>query len=680
MGFKQISKLAKMLHRQEGRESSFLLQKYFLYTFFFGTALTFFSVLFSLDVQRWSKPNPSILIDPHTWHSFYSNAQGSECSPSSRLSKKCPAHPQNPSLWTSTDGRFKENDKLIRRPKKDFWIGTSIPPEKIAQAKSNLANQLILGWIYGSFEVWVNGDYIVAEKPIARDPTIVTLPLSYLQSTAPLKIAIQIHPDSELGTPDMLAAPWKEGFATAEEVAAFKSEAGFWKRSRPFALFLLNFLISTLFFMFWYANKQKQEYFYLAVYGMICAIVQIRLMDIFRGAATALTTEVLDTFLHCAEAGFGLLLAFSFARSRKEIFRYGIPLFLFVPVPLQLARIYFKRMDFLLNMYLYKWVVPSAYFIGAFVCLLQAVYLYREKFTLLTKPRIIRLVLFSLGMIAMGLLYMAQSHEWVSFLSKIIFSRFSHFAIVFLFGAMAMIEYKEERHLLEKSPVSRYHRMKKMPEKLSGALLAVDIKNSEKLFRLSAQSGEAGKIVETCLSHLWASVIACGGTVLQTDGDGLRAFFDKQENAAPALAALRATDLMEKNLMVFCSQLQDQGILEAGTCVPFRAGISCGEIKPSWQEMQGMRVATWTETGSRNPFVESARMLEIERKISTPVEKSAVIVMDEYAHALDKGALAGSWLFERRGVMGKHDHIYLVSAYLPEQGEVKQALSTKQVA
>jgi hypothetical protein len=307
------------------------------------------------------------------------------------------------------------------------------------------------------------------------------------------------------------------------------------------------------------------------------------------------------------------------------------------------------------------WMVPSLHFVGAMVCLVQARHLAASPRAASLGPRINRLYFFSFGMALICLIGISEGQNLISLMTQAFTSRFTHFSVVLMLAITAMREYREERKLLDKSPISKYHRKNPLPGPLKGALLCIDIKNSERLFRLSAETGDAGRIVEGCLSHLWSAVLAHQGTVLSTEGDGLRAFFDGDECTSPARSALLAVDQMQARLDEYALQLRDQGF-SLDSFLSFRAGLVLGEIKPIWQQAGQSQVAGWTEAGQSNAFVDSARLMEAERQLD--YGGSLLVSTVETAFALrGAGTSAGKWLIESRRVEGKHGNSYLVSAY-----------------
>ena len=314
------------------------------------------------------------------------------------------------------------------------------------------------------------------------------------------------------------------------------------------------------------------------------------------------------------------------------------------------------------------WIGPAMYAAGAAACLAQSTYLSvagRSGARLPSRMR--RLAFVGAAMLALAAVEWTIAHDrYYAFTLRVLFANFGQFALLVLLGVIATRDYREERALIEKTPTSVYHRRPSLPERLHGAVLVVDLKNSERLFRLGAHRGEAGSMVEACLSHLWSAAIAEGGVVLQTEGDQLRAFFDSDEHAEPAASALRAADRMSEKLQELAERFADQGFAAEGRpSIDFRGGVAIGEIAPVWQEIGNTRYASWIEVGTMNPFVESARFMELERKLEGAPQDTVVVLAEDAARRLKAFETSGRWFIPGCPFEGKHGRMYRVVAYLP---------------
>ncbi len=648
-----LSKLAEWLRRRPiaDPEPGDRVKLLFYVTLAAATC-SLFALILGREISRWNQLDPELRIAPTDWHVLYEAAPDASNTPPPEA------------LWESAKRRDPSPGVAQQRAHLglDFWIGVSLQAPPLAEAARVRANNLILGWIKGDYRIWLNGEPVTEGSRLDREPIVLTLPPSSFKPNAPLRIAVHIHPEPGAAVPDALAQPLHEGLATHARASAYKSLIGFWKKSRPFGLFLANLLISVFFFLFWNSDRRRREYFYIAAYGLVCACFQVRLMDLFLNSFSQNVTYSLDLVLRFNEAALAMFLGFAFARARREIFLWGLPLAFLLPLAVALA-LPDGPSRYYCNSIVDRWVASALYLTGVAACLLQRRLLMRRRegggLSLPVRER--QLLYFAAGLGVIAILSGMESFQLIPFVERAIFSRAAHLVVMVLLGAIALRDYREERRLIERMPVSRYHRKPQLPESVSGAVLIVDLKGSERLFRAGAESGEGGARVEACLSHLWSAAIACGGTVLQTEGDSLRVFFDEADCPSPALSALRATDEMTRRLWAIADQFGGGGPIH------FRGGMAVGRIRPIWQEMEGTRMASWGEAGDSNVFVESTRMMELERQVKGERPETLLLVPASLVKELSVGNEA-DWCFTNRSFAGKHGRIYAAGAYAPARG------------
>lgn len=236
--------------------------------------------------------------------------------------------------------------------------------------------------------------------------------------------------------------------------------------------------------------------------------------------------------------------------------------------------------------------------LGAAVCLLQAYLLASDaSLSRAMALRIRRLLLFSFGLgVIVALNQIETSSAFVS-LQGIVFGRSSPIFLLVYLAAVALFELGSEHKLVKSTPISPFHRRPVLPPSVPGALLSVDLKNSERILRQGARVGEAGRFTQDCLSLLWEAVSGHGGVVLQTEGDALVALFPLESCPEPARAALAAADSMAVSLRELATKVPGAG----GAALAFRGSIVEGEVRPVWLGAAGERSACWTSSGSRAP-------------------------------------------------------------------------------
>jgi hypothetical protein len=250
-------------------------------------------------------------------------------------------------------------------------------------------------------------------------------------------------------------------------------------------------------------------------------------------------------------------------------------------------------------------------------------------------------------------------------------------------AAIVLREYRDHEHRAERVPVSEFHRRAPLPERLWGSLLTLDLKNSEALYAAGAGVGRAGDIVNHCVSHLATALVENGATILQTEGDQLRAFFAGERHRDPVAQAVAATAGLAQRLHAVATRLSAEFGIEKVEGIGFRAGLATGEIRPIWQDIGGQRAAGWIEAGSENPFVLSSRMMELEKALA-PASSSAtgrLILPEELAAAIAQSPRAVALPWEKRAekTQGKHGKVYEIAVLgfggAQQFGNVGQAIA-----
>ena len=205
----------------------------------------------------------------------------------------------------------------------------------------------------------------------------------------------------------------------------------------------------------------------------------------------------------------------------------------------------------------------------------------------------------------------------------------------------------------------------------------IDLKGSEKLFRLGAEEGDPNKWIGTCLSHMLSCIISNKGTVLQTDGDGLTAFFDVTSSESPMLDAFKAVESIQSEFNIIESYFtQDDQDIDIS--LRFRASMRTGEVKPTWQKYGEEVRASWQEAGNGNVFVDTARLMEIERKLENAGTDSNVVLLDEDASSVlsKRPDLQDKIVCSNTEFEGKHGHKYSCTAFTLDEKDEEERLAS----
>ena len=657
-----LARVAEFLYRPprsgESNESVRSIRvKYFGFVVPICMLLALFAWLLYAETLSWKHEDRVVVLPSSKWKLLPEDV-ASRCE-GLRAESTCAASPSFEALWGS------ELSRAQRRAGSSapFWLGLHLTKAQLEVAQAKSAHYLILGWIRGSYQIWVNGEKMKSGDREDNAPVVFSFPLSWLSDSRGLHLAVYIEPAPGVDRPDVFAKPFPEQFTTAKGAQAYVGSVEFYKKSRPFALFIVNLVFAVMFFFVWYTDRQCREAYYLALYTLVSAALQLRLTDIFIGRFTPSVDYGIDLVLRFYEAAFGLFVGLALARTRRMPYLILMPVALVLPwmlLALSPSPIATRSLAFWIE----RNVLPVSYGLGAMICLMQFLAIRQLGPELAVRRR--RLIFFMLGLAGIACIHLLQQHElFNSIWFRMYVWRLSHFGIVMMLALISLGEYREQRRLARRTPLSKYHRRHPLPEKIEGALLVVDLKNSEHLSRASAEMGESGGLMHLCATHLWAAAIKHRGVVLQTDGDQIKAFFEQGECEVPLVSALRAVDEMNACLHALAQQLKDQGVLSDETrSLHFRGGLAWGEIRPTLQEVGSDRLAAWAEAGRSTPFLDAVRMMDMERLVAGDNCASQVLMASSLAEQLkDDSQIEGHFVSREQALEGKHKRAYKVAIY-----------------
>lgn len=655
--------LAQSADHSRRTRSSLYSAKWFSYI---ASVLLVASLLIDIlipEIAAWNLPAPAIVLSPGAW-TLWNEREPINCATPLAEAALCPAQSSFSKLWSSPKHRGQSS-----APTGPFWLGMHLGPEQLKPAVDIGAHHLILGWVRGSYEIWINGEKYDSGQRSEHQPLVMPIPISWFASADGLNLAIRIAPEPGVDHPDVFAKPFQEQITTSHAARAYLSAVAFYKIARPFTLLFLNLIFSLLFFFVWATDVQNRESFYLAFYLLVCAGLQLRLTDLYIGQFSPAFDYGLDLILRAYEGLFGLFVGLAFARTRRLVFRCLLPLGLALPwltfllgvPPAQMRGFAF---------WIEQTLMPGLIVCGSVACFFQW-YTLRFKLRHLSessKGRRLRLLQFGFCLVAIALTFRLEAFFHSVVLRELVW-RSCHFGLVFMMFLVVLREFREQRLSFMRSPVSKYHRRIPLPESLSGILLVIDLKSSELFSRLRIEVMQTGNGTSLYTSPLWTSLAAEGGTVLSTDGDQVKVFFDAADDSAPLLRALKGVDSLHRYLANLSFQLAGFGLMPEGhSGIAFRAGLAAGEIRPHWQILGSERTPLWLEAGRSTPFIDSARMLDLERQvenIAAGAPSTSRVMIPDHLLADFSGFEALSGTIVRRGceLIGKHGRVYRVAVY-----------------
>ncbi|MBI3541891.1 MAG: hypothetical protein HY075_01265 [Deltaproteobacteria bacterium] len=436
---------------------------------------------------------------------------------------------------------------------------------------------------------------------------------------------------------------------------------------------LTNLFVAFIFSLAWVSARQKQEYFYMSLFAVSSAASYVGFVDTVVFALTPRAIFALYLYTNFLKGAFTMFVGFAFARIRPAAFRIGIPLTFAIPI----AMISYLKDPIPLYEFrhvLSLWIVPLFCAVGAGSCLMQAAYLEHAGRTGSSNPvRIRRLLLFGLGIVAIGFLIWANSTLVISFTKHNYWYRFIDLVLVFLLGLVVFAEYREHERQAGRTPVSEYHRRPVLPEKISGAMLAADFKNSEPFYQHRATQGLLDDPMGIWRAQFYGAVARHGGVVLRRKGDEIAAFFDDEHCDDPAAAALAAADDMAHASERLGDEYRKQGLYPKNARgFHFRASVVEGEIKPVWEQVGSVREPAWVETGPVATFVLSSRLLELERLIGL-AERTVLVLPETLAGRLaaKQPGLCPKFITRGRRLEDKHGNVYEIAGYSPDATEAQ---------
>lgn len=642
--------------------------KFALFFVIFGTLAALYVPVFGDHFGSWLTFKPDVGLGADQWRVLYSSFP--PCTNVTADDMNCPADPENPMLWESFFLRSdpKHFERVRARQLRDYWLGAVIDPDTLSRARTRNATQLLLGNIVSSYRIFIDGEFAFGSTRIRdTNPILIHLPLSKFTSGKPMYLAVQVIHDADVTLPDVLNSDaGGEGFVTNESANTYRNFMAFWEKVRPFSLLLAYAVIAGVFFFFWISSKVKQEYFYMSVFAIVGAFYQARKMDILLSSLSTDMNNFIEYVLRFYVASFGMFLGLAFSRTRRVYFSYGVPACMIAPVLLYLS---VPNMRFELYQALRFWITPAFFFAGATVCFLQTLYLSINKQGGTRLPvRARRLGSFGIGLFALASFYFLQARDWLPFGVPMFWDGSEHFIFMIFMGLIALGEYKQQEFLVSKAPVSEYHRRPVLPERVSGAILVADLKDSEAFYRHRAIHSSADNPVTDWRNHFYDVVYKNNGIVINKKGDELVAFFDNEKSAAPLLNALRATEEIAIISKALESEFRRKKLMPPGaTGFFFRAALTIGDIRPVWENFGGNREAYWEEAGNTTPFVEASRLMDIERQVKTDTPLTQLIVRDEMAEGVISQDRRMTSKFEIRAQVfkDKHGNEHKVAVFRP---------------
>lgn len=658
-----LTELAKKLYRKQFSINPAEQIKYdrkLIFCFASALIATFFifAYYFVLDANNWYEMQPEIVVEKDAWKVLVDpknkelNLKSNEWAEAKALT-----HPE-------------VADKLKKGQVEQVWLRLDLPAEAIQLAAQKNAFYYRLGFLIGNINIWLDDQQLVYIPSSYTGSIDLAMPIHKMKEGKALSLVIQMTPRDGARNLVPLALGVKSGLVAYKTGASFMRFNHFINRSRPMALFFVYSLFSLIFFVLWISNRVQREYLHLASFALVNSLPPLIFSDAFTtGRLKDTNAIIMYLLIVLAQGATALSLGFSFARSHSVKISRAIWGTLF----LGYLTIFLLPNDVRLNLRqpLNQYLLPFSFFLGALVCYSQARLLSSAQSGIVQPRRVYRLKGFALAMGLLAALYYVQFHTQMNYVTKQMLFDLPALALVVFLGMIALSDYRQQNRLIKKIPTSNYHRQMPLPEKLTGVVMILDLKNSEKYFDYAKQTMGFESVLPSVLSHIWSVINQAGGAILKAEGDEVVAFFEVSSHENPLMSALQSCDRISKQLNLYSEEIQAQYDGFENQSLHFRSAISFGDLKPIWIEGANGRLPGWVQLGDSMVFVEAARLLEIEKDVEKKSENKEVVSrvliqsVNSAQFPIFQDQLGGQFTAQRQQHIGKHDRLYVVDVYHP---------------
>lgn len=505
--------------------------------------------------------------------------------------------------------------ELDKRHGEIYWVGLKVTREMLDQAKRGQADQLMSGYFYGTHEAFID-DVKVASGGAQdqRRPLVVQLTDEMLNRPDGFTFSVRIRHDLQEPYPDTL---YFVGLATKEQIEQHRRWSDFQYNITPSIAMGVNLAFGLFFFALWACGVRKQELAAFAAFGILHSVIQatnIPLVFEFMGIQNWHRLNFVTT---CYETLFVLWLGLALARIRSHAVMICSAIAITVPWAVFLTD-YTAMQIYSVVLRLWRYGSTGSYFVAAFLCFSQArLVAHQHRRDLVDGARELKLNLSWVALCLMGLLSIWSYFHYIDV---------RIFNAVLLGGLAAVVvhDYARQEQYVRRAPLSKYHQLARLPDRVPCVLATIDLKRSEKLYRFGADRGLGGAFVVEIITNFYKVITERGGEVIQTEGDSITFFFD-QDDAPDALekvvTSVRDLDrdlrkhLVEHAVGDFSSYPVD---------VRIRAALDVGAIRPVWQRFEGRDVPGWEQAQNSTIFVDVARLMEAESKVGEKDESSII--------------------------------------------------------
>ena len=545
-------------------------------------------------------------------------------------------------LWRVRHPRYQypHSQELDRRHGQTYWIGTEIGPEMVRRAQSAEANLFFIGYIVGDWEVYVDSK-LVKKGGLGdvRRPVIIQIPEVSFRNPNGFRVGVRIVNSDNAMYPDTL---FFTGLGTERQIETHRRWQDFMQMITNSMAFGTNLALGIFFLALWLCGLRKQELAAFAAFGLLHAAIQAESLPLIGDYLGSQKAFRFNFITKSYEAVLVIWLGLALARIRSFRISGGIFVALALPWLIFLTP-WSPNQIYHLTYFMTIWSSPGSYFIAAFLCLAQArLVSSHHRQDLVDPSRIIKLHASWIALVAMGLVELYGNRIYID-------TRILNISLLVGLAAAVVHDFRRQELFIRRAPLSRYHQKAELPKRVSCVLAAIDLKRSESLYQFGSAQGVGGAYVAEIISQFYRTIVDRGGEVIQTEGDSITFFFDRDENDRSVIDTVDSIRGLDQLLKFHVRDFRDANNKPLPQDLRLRAALSVGAIRPTWQRFEGRDVPSWEQTSDSSVFVDIARLLEAEAKAGNKSESSIIVQRDLAEEAL------GASVTQLASVVIKHE-------------------------
>ena len=590
-----------------------------LAAFLFTCAL----IAFNTEDNKRSHFIKELVLPADDWVVLYEDSPF--CASDQTVAQTCLASPENPKLWSSPfrrkdkanpDTAHTHHKRVTARKGQSFWIGLAIKPEQMQLAKAKASNWLILGWVTGSYRIFIDGIEVSrGSAPENRLTLHLPISLSRMSEPRPLYVAVAIDHDAGAKYPDILARGL-ERFATSGEMMAWERSNVTIAESKPALLFGVNLALAGFFGLMWWFSKLRKEFVYMSFFALLHAAIQLTLIDVVYKLVGRDLLYPLDIVTRGLEGGLGLLLALAFARSSSLIVRNTAVFIAILSGGLALLASLLDRVNAFNSITGIVWV-PFAFVVASTICLATARRLEIKPRGQKVPHRSRRLLGAAAAYILMALLYFSQAQSILG--PDLVYAhRILHGLIVIFLVALLLRDISEQESIVLSQPIPKWHRQTPLPDKVFAAVTKADMKGSTRIAEVLGDDAYEN------FTNVWYTIL--GEEVIRNHGE---VTFDEGDCIIGAIehSQLEGSPVEHMLLSHAAAFIQLQKVAKdfAVEAIAYRAAIADGVLKPRWKNMLGIKRPSFASTGV---LVDVSALMDLERELAEAPDTSRILIAD----------------------------------------------------